>query len=98
MPDGLIEPLRSRAAVEGGARLRYVHTAEFGTRLCDQWVRPPLHVAKAYHEKRWAVSLLTSPTAGLLEGDLLEIDVQVDSGARVGLISPAACRVHTILP
>ena len=42
------------------------------------------------------VSLLTSPTAGLLEGDKLEVDVSVDPGAKVALISPAACRVHTM--
>ncbi|PDH30609.1 MAG: hypothetical protein CNE95_03005 [Puniceicoccaceae bacterium MED-G30] len=86
----------ARPAVLGGARLRYAVDPAIGTQLKSQWVRPPLHLAKAYAEKGWAVSLLTSPTAGLLEGDKLEVDVAVDSGSKVGLISPAACRVHTM--
>ena len=85
-----------RPAVEGGARLRYTYDAKLGTRLSEQWVRPPLHLAKAYHEDDWAVSLLTSPTAGLLSGDLLEVEATVATGARAALISPAACRVHTM--
>lgn len=86
----------ARPAVTGGARLRYVASPEWGTRLMEQWVSPPLHLSKAYHEDNWAISLLTSPTAGLLDGDLLEVDVTVDAGAQAALISPAACRVHTM--
>jgi urease accessory protein len=84
----------ARPAVLGGARLRYTVDPTIGTQLKSQWVRPPLHLAKAYTEKDWAISLLTSPTAGLLEGDKIEVDVSVDPGAKVALISPAACRVH----
>ncbi len=95
----LLEPSVSRSArpaVLGGARLWYAIDPSVGTQLKSQWVRPPLHLTKAYTEKNWAVSLLTSPTAGLLEGDKLEVDVSVDPGAKVALISPAACRVHTM--
>ena len=90
------EPQSTRPAVRGGARLRYELIPEHGTRLMGQWVRPPLHMTKAYHDKDWAVSILTSPTAGLLDGDLLELDVEVCAGACAGLISPAACRIHTM--
>lgn len=96
MVEGASEPQLAHSAVEGGARLRYESSETHGTRLMEQWVRPPLHLAKAYHEEGWAVSVLTSPTAGLLQGDALNVDVQVEAGARVGLISPAACRVHTM--
>jgi urease accessory protein len=64
--------------------------------LTEQRVRPPLHLAKAYHENDWAISLLTSPTAGLLEGDRLEVSAELEAGAQAALISPAACRVHTM--
>jgi urease accessory protein len=64
--------------------------------LKEQWVRPPLHLAKTYHDKDWAINLLTSPTAGLLEGDRLEVDCRVEAKARAALVSPAACRVHTM--
>lgn len=94
--DGL-EPFTERPAVHGGARLRYALCPGIGTRLQEQWVRPPLHIAKAYHESDWAVSLLTSPTAGLLDGDVLEVEATVAAGAKAALISPAACRVHTMV-
>jgi len=90
------EAVATRPAVLGGARLGYTHRSDVGTRLTDQWVRPPLYLAKAYHEKNWAISILTSPTAGLLDGDRLEVRATVAAGAKAALISPAACRVHTM--
>ena len=87
---------RHRSAVLGGAKLSYSPIAGFGTRLNNQWVRPPLHLAKAYHEKNWAISILTSPTAGLLADDRLEISATIMPNAKAAIISPAACRVHTM--
>jgi urease accessory protein len=86
----------ARPAVSGGARLRYVCLPALGTRLKEQWVRPPLYLAKAYNDKDWTISLLGSPTAGLLDGDVLEVNATVTKGAKAALISPAACRVHTM--
>ena len=85
-----------RNAVLGGVSLRYANVDSKGTRLLNQSVRPPLHLAKAYHEKDWAISLLTSPTAGLLEGDQIEISARVEASARAALISPASCRSLSI--
>lgn len=86
-----------RRSVVGGARLCYTPRADGpGTRLAEQWVRPPLHMTKAYHEEGWAISQLMSPTAGLLDGDVLEVKARVEAGAKAALISPAACRVHTM--
>ncbi len=86
-----------RRGVLGGARLCYTSRADGqGTSLTEQWVRPPLHMTKAYHEEGWAISQLMSPTAGLLDGDLLEVKAEVGAGAKAALISPAACRVHTM--
>ena len=90
------EPIVARAGVLGGARLTYTQRADVGSRLTEQWVRPPLYLAKAYHAKNWAISILTSPTAGLLDGDRLEVRATVAAGAKAALISPAACRVHTM--
>ena len=87
---------RHRSAVLGGAKLSYAPIAGLGTRLKNQWVRPPLHLAKAYHENNWAISILTSPTAGLLADDRLEISATIMPGAKAAIISPAACRVHTM--
>lgn len=90
------ETQSNRPAVIGGARLRYEADSTGTTSLKEQWVRPPLHVAKTYHDKNWAINLLTSPTAGLLEGDELEIDCTVEANAKAALVSPASCRVHTM--
>lgn len=84
------------STVTGGARLRYTDTQGVGTRLTEEWVRPPLHLSKAYHENGWEISILTSPTAGLLSGDVMEVEATVAEGAKAALISPAACRVHTM--
>ncbi|QXD27304.1 urease accessory protein UreD [Opitutia bacterium ISCC 52] len=96
MPETITEnqPAK-RPAVSGGVRLAYIADPK-GSTLKEQWVRPPLHIAKTYHDKGWAINLLTSPTAGLLEGDHLEIDCKVEAGAKAAMISPAACRVHTM--
>ena len=85
----------NRPSVTGGVRLKYLRDAS-GTVLKEQWVRPPLHLAKTYHENDWAINLLTSPTAGLLEGDRLEVSCEVGANALTALVSPAACRVHTM--
>lgn len=90
------ELVSTRPGVFGGARLRYTWRPSVGTRLTEQWVRPPLYLNKAYHEDEWAISILMSPTAGLFDNDLLEIDARVSAGAKAALISPAACRVHTM--
>ena len=90
------DSLSDRIGVLGGARLLYTHAPLVGTRLTEQWVRPPLHLGKAYHEDGWEISILMSPTAGLLDNDLLEVEATVAVGANAALISPAACRVHTM--
>ena len=89
------KPQSPRPAVKGGVRLLY-KAEDAGTTLKKQWVRPPLHLAKTYKDRDWAINLLTSPTAGLLEEDELEIQCTVEAGAKAALISPAACRVHTM--
>lgn len=95
--ESLRRPIFERPAVRGGARLRYEWCPlTEQTRLVQQWVRPPLYINKAYHEKGWALSQMMSPTGGLLQDDVLEIDVELGAGARAALISPAACRVHSM--
>lgn len=96
MSTTVTENASTRTGVLGGARLRYTWAPELGTRLTGQWVRPPLHLAKAYHADDWEISILTSPTAGLLDNDQLEVEATVAAGAKAALISPAACRVHTM--
>ena len=61
--ESLSRPVFERPAVRGGARLRYEWCPlTEQTRLVQQWVRPPLYINKAYHEKGWALSQMMSPT------------------------------------
>lgn len=96
MPVSTADSVSTRTGVLGGARLLYTSIPTVGTRLTEQWVRPPLHLGKSYHEGGWEISSLMSPTAGLLDNDLLEVKAKVSAGAKAALISPAACRVHTM--
>lgn len=86
----------SRSAVKGGAHLVYGLNSLRASALIKQWVSPPLHISKAHQEDGFAISQLLSPTAGLLEGDLLEVEVFVQEDTKAAVISPAACRIHSM--
>ena len=66
------------------------------TRLRHQSFRAPVHLSKPYHDAGALVVNVVNPTAGLLDGDRLRIDVRVERGARVLLTTPSANRVHTM--
>lgn len=86
----------SRSAVKGGAHLVYGLNSLGDSSLLKQWVSPPLHISKAHQEDGFAISQLLSPTAGLLEGDILEMEVTVQENSNAAVISPAACRIHSM--
>ena len=86
----------SRSAVKGGAHLVYGLNSLGASSLIKQWVSPPLHISKAHQEDGFAISQLLSPTAGLLEGDILEMKVTVQENTNAAVISPAACRIHSM--
>ncbi len=86
----------SRSAVKGGAHLVYGLNSLGASSLIKQWVSPPLHISKAHQEEGFAISQLLSPTAGLLEGDILEMEVTVQENTNAAVISPAACRIHSM--
>ena len=56
----------------------------------------PLHVSKPYWDGNCLLVNLVSPTAGMLEGDHVDCEVQVEPGASLVLSAPAATRVHTM--
>tara|TARA_A100001015_G_scaffold42163_1_gene46179 strand:+ start:591 stop:1454 length:864 start_codon:yes stop_codon:yes gene_type:complete len=86
----------SRSAVKGGANLVYGLNSLGASALIKQWVSPPLHMSKAHQEDGFTISQLLSPTAGLLQGDLLEVEVSVQENTKAAVISPAACRIHSM--
>ena len=66
------------------------------TRLRHQSFRAPVHLSKPYHDAGALVVNMANPTAGMLDGDRLRVDVAVERGARLLLTSPSANRIHTM--
>ena len=56
----------------------------------------PIHISKPYWDGRTLLVNLVSPTAGLLEGDRVHCEVEVETGANLLISAPAATRVHTM--
>jgi urease accessory protein len=64
------------------------------TYLREQSFRAPLHLSKPHHDAGALVVNMVSPTAGLFDGDEVEVAVTVEKGARLVLTTPGACRIH----
>ena len=64
--------------------------------LSEKSFAVPIHISKPYWDGHALLVNLVSPTAGLLEGDKVECDVGIESGASLVLTAPAATRVHTM--
>ncbi len=81
------------SSVNGHLRIRCA-TREDGTPyLAEQDFRPPVHLGKAHHDAGALIVTIVNPTAGFFDGDTLEIETEVDQGARLILSTPASSRV-----
>lgn len=63
------------------------------TVLARQSFRAPFHLSKPYWDGHALIVQVVNPTAGILEGDRLESEITVGSGAAVLMTSPSASRV-----
>ena len=62
---------------------------------------PPEHglaglISKPHRDEGWLVVNMASPSPGLLAGDRVNVNVEVESGARLLLTAPSANRIHTM--
>jgi len=64
------------------------------TSLTRKEFKAPIHISKPYWDDHSLLVNLMSPTAGLLEGDEVEVDVTVGNNASLVLSSPTALRIH----
>lgn len=64
------------------------------TYLAEQSFRAPFHLSKPYWDSDGSVLQVqvVNPTAGILAGDALELDVRVGTGAALVVTTPAATR------
>lgn len=70
--------------------------AQGRTRIARQSFCAPVHLSKPFWDGNALVLNIASPTAGLLDGDRLRVEVEVRRGARLVLSTPAATRIHTM--
>lgn len=79
-----------------GGHLRLVCSARAdGTPfIARQDFRAPVHIGKGHVDRGSLVLNIANPTAGFFDGDRVEIDVTVSTGARLCLSTPAASRVY----
>jgi urease accessory protein len=89
-------PANPRTGLRGHLRLVAGLNKRGLTCLREQSFAAPVHLGKTYLEQETLVAQVVNPTAGLLEGDELRIDVRVEPGARLLLTQPAATRVYTM--
>jgi urease accessory protein len=62
--------------------------------LREQSFAAPAHISKPFLDEGALVVNVMTPTAGLFDGDRLQMDAVVESGARLVIATPAASRVH----
>ena len=66
------------------------------TVLKDSYAVMPMHALPPFHldESGWAYAYTVNPTAGLVEGDHLDVEITLEPGAQVCLTAPAATKVY----
>ncbi|MBB5038961.1 urease accessory protein UreD [Prosthecobacter dejongeii] len=64
------------------------------TYLRDQSFRAPLHLSKPHEDAGALVVNIVNPTAGIFDGDAIEINVAAETGASIVLTTPSASRVY----
>ena len=62
------------------------------TQLVQQSFRAPFHLSKPYWDGHTLHVQVVNPTAGILEGDRLDLDITVEAGAALLVSTPAAAR------
>ena len=80
--------------VKGHLRLSSARSDAGRTFLSAQSFRAPLHLSKPHADAGALVANIVNPTAGLFENDETDIDVSVETGARLVLTTPSANRIY----
>src|SRR4051812_39097966 len=86
--------MQTTGGLEGHLRLVCGLDSRGRSHLRRQSFRAPMHISKPHEEHGTLIVNVVSPTAGLLDGDLVECDIAVEPGARLLLTSPSASRAH----
>lgn len=80
--------------LHGFLRVTASHDGIGRTVLVRKAHRTPIHVSKPYWNGSSLLLNVMSPTAGMLEGDRVEMDISVESNANLVVSNPTALRIH----
>ena len=86
----------SRPTLRGHLELTCSPDGRGRSRISRQSFCAPFHISKSYCDEHTLVVQVVNPTAGLFAGDALRCEVNVESGARLRVSTPAATRIHTM--
>lgn len=64
------------------------------TYLRHQSFRAPLHISKPHEDAGALVVNVVNPTAGIFDGDTIELSAEAEAGASLVLTTPSASRVY----
>lgn len=64
------------------------------TYLRQQSFRAPLHISKPHEDGGCLVVNMVNPTAGIFDGDVIELTAEAEAGASLVLTTPSASRVY----
>lgn len=84
----------SGSSLRGHLDLRCDLRADGVPYVSRQSFRAPVHLSKSHLDGDILVQSIVNPTAGFFDGDLLEVNVEVGSGAKLVLSTPSAARVY----
>jgi len=76
----------------GHLRLTAARREDGATYIAEQSFRAPFHISKPYWDGRVLHVQVVNPTAGILSGDRMELDVRATRGASLRVSTPAATR------
>ncbi len=82
------------ARLQGYLRLSCERSVAGPSRLVRKEFRAPIHIGKPYWDGSALLLNVMSPTAGMLAGDQVTMDVEVGPGAALALSNPSSLRIH----
>ncbi|MEO8615419.1 MAG: urease accessory protein UreD [Luteolibacter sp.] len=84
----------SGTSLSGHLHLRCECRADGMPFISEQSFRAPIHLSKSHIDEGRLVQSIVNPTAGFFDGDRLESNIHVASGAHLVLSTPSASRVY----
>jgi urease accessory protein len=84
----------TNTSLDGYLRLECSVRPDGASYVSKQDFRVPVHIGKGHSDQGVMVLNIANPTAGFFDGDQLDIQVDVQRGAKLCLSTPAASRVY----